>query len=421
MHKKKIIALFVSLFMLMSIFSTAQAAEKSISVMLNGKQLELGQAEPIVEKGTTLAPMQPLLEQLGATYSWDEKTKTASASKSELTMEFQLGSQEAQVNGKTLQLALAPKQVKGVTYVPVRFVGEALGYTVSWSQADRAVLLTSEMATQAEAGRGFLWKVENKGNTVYLLGSIHVAKKDMYPLRDEIENALIAADKLSVEIDLTRIDQNALAATTLALAQYNDGTTLKDHISADTYAKVQKFLKDNGAPTNALDGFKPWAVTQTISSSQIAAAGYQPEIGIDMYLMNKANEMKKPIISLESVDSQLNMFNNFSDPLQEKLLLQTLEAGEGEDSSQGIDMLTKMWAEGDEEVLLQLTQALGWDKEYYKGMLTDRNIAMTEQIIDYLNSDKKETHLVVVGSLHMLDKDGLVTLLEKAGFEVEKQ
>lgn len=421
MKMKKISALFLSLFMMMSIFSTAYGAEKSISVILDGKQLELGQAEPIMVKGTTLVPMRPLLEQLGAAFSWDEPSKTVSASKSGLKLSLQIDNQTATVNGETLQLPQAPKQMNGVAYVPVRFIGETLGYIVAWSPAERAVTLSLETVVKAEADRGFLWKIENEGNTVYLLGSIHVGKKEMYPMREEIENALAAADALSVEVDLTRVDQDELAAKAQEMAVYKDGSTLKDHISADTYAKVQKFLTNIGAPGNALDGFKPWAVTQAISSMQIADSGYQPEMGIDMYLMNKANEANKPIISLESVELQLTMFNNFSDPLQEKLLLQALEPTETPTSTEGIDLLIKMWAEGDEEMLLQYTQALGWDKEYYKGMLTDRNVAIAEQIIDYLNSDKKQTHMVVIGSLHMLDKDGVVTLLEKAGFEVEKQ
>ncbi|NUU61900.1 TraB/GumN family protein [Paenibacillus sp. JW14] len=52
--------------------------------------------------------------------------------------------------------------------------------------------------------------------------------------------------------------------------------------------------------------------------------------------------------------------------------------------------------------------------------MSDRNVAMFERIKDYLNSDKKQTHLVAVGSGHMLGDKGIVPLLEQTGFKVKK-
>ena len=46
---------------------------------------------------------------------------------------------------------------------------------------------------------------------------------------------------------------------------------------------------------------------------------------------------------------------------------------------------------------------------------------MVKQVKEYLNSDKKATYFVVVGALHMLGEDGIVTQLQKEGFTVVKQ
>ncbi|MBJ6361843.1 TraB/GumN family protein [Paenibacillus sp. GCM10012307] len=418
---KKISALFLSLFLLASVFSSVHAAEKSLTVWLNGEQIQFNKSEPLVEKGVTLVPMRPLLEKLEVKVNWNEATRTASGTKEGLSLSLQIGNTNATANGKTVKLDAAPKQISNVTYVPLRFIAETTGYKVAWDSSLRQVALTSEQ--QAEGSRGFLWKVENKGNTVYLLGSIHVAKEKMYPLRQEIEDAFEAADYLGVEIDLSTIDPQQAQKLVLDLGAYKDGTQLKDHISAETYAKVTAFLKANDYPETSFDNFKPWLITQNISNIQAAKAGYQTEIGIDMYLIQNANKVKKPILSLESIESQLQMFNNFSDPLQEKLLLQTLEPA-SEDTpapGEGLDLLTKMWIEGDDAVLAELTKASAWDDEYYKGMLSDRNEGMVEHIKSYLNSDKKETYMVVVGALHMLGDHGVVTLLEKEGFTLARQ
>ncbi len=146
-----------------------------MSVWLNGEQIRFSTSEPIVEKGVTLVPMRPLLEKLDVKLNWNEATRTASVAKEGLTLSLQIGNTNATANGKTVKLAAAPKQISNVTYVPLRFVAETTGYKVAWNQSLRQVTLTSEQ--QQDGSRGFLWKVENKGNTVYLLGSIHVAKK----------------------------------------------------------------------------------------------------------------------------------------------------------------------------------------------------------------------------------------------------
>src|SRR3712207_4917393 len=49
-----------------------------------------------------------------------------------------------------------------------------------------------ERPADRQAGNSFLWKATSDGgggNTVYLLGSIHVAREDFYPLPEEIERA----------------------------------------------------------------------------------------------------------------------------------------------------------------------------------------------------------------------------------------
>ncbi|MEK4876978.1 MULTISPECIES: TraB/GumN family protein [Paenibacillus] len=416
---KKLSAAILSLGLLTSGLSSAHAAEKASSVWLNGEQIQFSQSAPIVEKGVTLVPLRPLLEKLGVNVKWDQATHTVSGSKGSLSLLLKIGSTNATANGKAVKLDAAPKQIRNVTYVPLRFVAETTGYQVAWNQSLRQVTLTTKQHSES---RGFLWKVENKGNTLYLLGSIHHVPEGMYPLRPEIENALKAANYLGVEVDVSTVSSEELQKQVLDLGVYKDGTTLKDHISAETYKKVTSFLKANEMPENSFDIFKPWFVTQQIMNLQVAKDGYTPEKGIDNYLIEMANTAKKPIVSLETMESQLKMNNNFSEDLQERLLLQNLDPKSVTPPSPdvGIDYLNKMWIEGDEKALNEFTTT-GWDAEYFQGLINDRNEEMAKKIKGYLNGDKKETYMIVVGMLHLLGDQGVVPLMEKEGFKVTKQ
>lgn len=182
-------------------------------------------------------------------------------------------------------------------------------------------------------------------------------------------------------------------------------------------------LKANGMPENSFDSFKPWFVQQNILGIIVGKEGYQSKIGIDQYLIDKANKAKKPVISLESIDSQFRTNNNYSESLQEKLLLDTRKPSSGVTLAPkgGVDYFAEIWRKGDYNALHEFTNSSDWDVEYHKALLTDRNVEMAEKIQGYLNSDKKETYMVVVGMLHMMGDQGVVPLLEKEGFTVERQ
>lgn len=138
----------------------------------------------------------------------------------------------------------------------------------------------------------------------------------------------------------------------------------------------------------------------------------------------KAGKLNKPIIELENTQLQLNMFDQFSDGLQEKLLVDTLGSLNQTDNTStaaSLDALSQMWMQGDEQSLVAMTKAVAQEPEYYKGLVSDRNVNMVKHVKEYLNSDKKATYLVVVGALHMLGDDGIVTQLQKDGFNIVKQ
>ncbi|MCA0758202.1 TraB/GumN family protein [Paenibacillus sp. N4] len=411
---KKFAALLVSFALLFSFVTSVQAEAKPISIWLDDEPLQLGQSEPIIEKGTTLVPAKLILEKLEFKVSWDQENKAVIAEKAGLVLALLTGHQTAYINNVEKALPAAPRVIGGTAYVPLRFISEAAGYKVSWNNAERAALLEEK-----EASRGFLWKTEHAGNTVYLLGSIHIANEAMYPLRKEIQEAYESSDYLVVEADISKAGEPAIQKLVEEISTYKDGTTLKDHISAETYAEIGKILKGFGLEPNAFDAFKPWNVSLGLDGLTSQKQGFSAGIGIDAFFLQQAIAGSLPIIELESFELQLRMFDGFSAELQEEMLKGSIESFYAEDS--GIDELSDMWVSGNEEELLALTNETAGNEELYKAMLEDRNLPMAHKIKGYLNGEKGETYFVVVGAAHMLGEHGLVPLLEKEGFTVTRQ
>lgn len=84
-------------------------------------------------EGRTILPMRSLFESLGATVTWDQNTKTVTATKEQTTIVLTIGSKQAKVNGKAFTIDVPALVIDGRTYVPVRFVTESLGATVDWN------------------------------------------------------------------------------------------------------------------------------------------------------------------------------------------------------------------------------------------------------------------------------------------------
>lgn len=326
--KRMLLSLTISVGLLASAVP-AMAAPQQTSVKVNDETVDYTIGAPINDKGITLVPLRSTLDAMDV--------QLTTATDDTIT---------AVVNGNTITLKSKLTRINGVTYAPIRIVGDATGYEVNWDAKTRTVLLVSKGTdtTVQTDGQGFMWEVESNGNTVYLVGSMHIADDSFYPLRKEFEEAFAEADYLGVEIDISKAADEAQQKLVLDLGSYQEGTTLKDHISNETYTQLGEILKKNGMEPDALDTFKPWVVETTLSSLKSMKAGYEASAGIDLYFIQKAIERKLPVIELETYESQLGMFNNFSRELQEKTLKATLDNFDVLDET--VNHMAEMWKTG---------------------------------------------------------------------------
>jgi len=71
-----------------------------------------------------------------------------------------------------------------------------------------AILLSSSIYIQngdCQSQKNFLWRVQSKVNTIYVLGSLHFSKKEIYPLHQNIEKAFDQSEFLVVEANVNDI------------------------------------------------------------------------------------------------------------------------------------------------------------------------------------------------------------------------
>ncbi len=283
----------------------------------------------------------------------------------------------------------------------------------------------------AAGGEGFLWKATNGDTTVYMLGSIHIADPSIYPMDKGLLKAYESSQELLVEANL--FDQQGGMAYMRENSVYADKTTLKDVVSPETYEKVQKaFAKFN--MTEAQYGkLKPWVASSTLSvlemsnSSSAADAGSASNLGIDMYFMTKALLEQKPIVELEGLKFQTDMFNNLSMKTQEEQLAAAADAVLGSGAEQSGESETilntwlNQWKEGDVAGFQKSYEAASVDAndEFNKMLFGERDKNMAQKISAILDKKENKIYFVVVGSGHLALKDSTVDILKEKGYKVE--
>jgi uncharacterized protein YbaP (TraB family) len=272
--------------------------------------------------------------------------------------------------------------------------------------------------TVSQNQKSFLWKVQSKTTTVYLLGSIHFMKKEFYPLNRRIEDAFDRSTVLAVEANVDDVSKMNIQGL-MEKAFYRSDDTLKKHISAKTYKRVKKECEATGIPAWLMDSQKPWFLALMLESLELVKLGFDPTYGIDVHFLSEASGKKK-IKELESVDYQVNLLSGFSDSEQEAFLLSTLK--DLNSYRKEVDKLLDAWISGDTSAMEPILQrSVMEDKgmaSVYDKLLYERNRNMVAKIEGYLKAG--ETHFVVVGAGHLLGERGIINLLRQKGYRIEQ-
>jgi outer membrane protein TolC len=130
---------------------TAQTSE-TINIQINGKPLTLADAQPYVDpkRNRTMVPVRFVSEALAAAVDWQPETRQVTIAKGGQKIVLTVGAARVQVAGKEVTLDAPPVIRGGRTYVPLRFVSEALGAAVTWHANERMVdIRTTEVQSPA--------------------------------------------------------------------------------------------------------------------------------------------------------------------------------------------------------------------------------------------------------------------------------
>ena len=262
-----------------------------------------------------------------------------------------------------------------------------------------------------------LWRVDGAANSVYLLGSIHLLRAEDYPLPRAIDAAYADAEVVIMELDMDDLDPVRTQAAFNQAGVITDGTTLRDLMGEEYYRAAEEAAAVIDVPLDMLASSEPWLAAITVELMMLYRLGFNPMLGVEMTMTNRAVADGKPIEGLETVDEQLGFFDGLPLEAQREMLLQTLL--QSTEISASIDALIDAWRRGDTAMLeTELLQGIEEQADLHEVLIVARNRRWAEIITTWL--DDEQDYLVVVGALHLVGDDGVPTLLGEAGYEIQQ-
>lgn len=267
-----------------------------------------------------------------------------------------------------------------------------------------------------DAQKCFLWEARSQKATAYILGSLHFAKPDLYPLPKIIEDAFLYSDVLVVELDLSK-NESFAQATLRREGIHHDDLDLEHDLSPSAMRKVRNYLEKRNIDYDTIRRLKPWFLALNLESECFRRAGYQSYFGLDRYFIRKAVRLRKPIVELETPLQQIGALSNLPKKAQENLLLEVVEDGRKTDET--AKEIFDSWKAGDLQVVGRLVREnVARHPEIMKRLFSDRNIIMVDGIKKLLKNGL--TCFVVVGAGHLSSEDGILSLLKKDGVVIKQ-
>jgi len=275
-----------------------------------------------------------------------------------------------------------------------------------------------------------LWKVTDpdSGNSIYLLGTIHMLPKDVSDYPSELIDIYNNCDSIAVEYDITALSTDANAQMEYLNSMiYDDGSTIKDHVSVETYNKAKDYFDSIGAYSEMLDQYTTGYWINQLQTVMLLRLENMDLSGTDTFFISKAQEDNKEIINIEELSMQTEALNAYSDDFADYNINEMIDnIDDINDFAESYSELYNMWAKGSGDIPIDMDtdlEALPDDlkddyEAYVNIILDDRNQYMAEKASSYIKDDKN--CLFMVGAAHYSGNTGVDDLLEKMGYTVEK-
>ncbi len=294
-----------------------------------------------------------------------------------------------------------------------------------------ALPTTERAALEAEARampypEGLMWRATRGDQAITLFGTYHFAHDETRAHLDHILPIIETAEAVYLEVsndDQTNM-QTALADDP-SLMFITDGPTLPDLLGESDWDLFAEEMRARAIPPFFAAKFKPvWAAMMLGIGPCEARNGAMTGAGIDKLIGEAAASQGTPTRSLEDFRAILGMLDSF--PMDEQLdMIRLFFAWTGNPDDMAFTLrqryleqrIALIWAFSRKVSLESGGDGAAEDFARFEDLLLKKRNA---DWVDALARAPSERLFVAVGAAHLPGEAGVLRLLERRGFEIER-
>ena len=264
--------------------------------------------------------------------------------------------------------------------------------------------------SQQPKEKTLLWKIS--GNNIstpsYLYGTFHLLCPTDFNMPDTVKQLFATTKQLYLEID---IDDPSLNTKMMKGIKMKDNKTLKDFISEKDYDSIAKiFQAKTKIPLSAVNSYKPFILSSMLYPSMLGCA----PIAFEKEFEKMAKSAKMEVLGLETIEDQMNVFDNIPYDVQAKMFIKSVY--ESEKSKEDFFKMVSMYKTKDVRAMHRNVRG-DTDLGNFEKILLDKRNKNWIPVIEKIIADKST--FIAVGAGHLAGKNGVIKLLRKQGYKVE--
>ncbi len=278
-------------------------------------------------------------------------------------------------------------------------------------------------------GQGVLWRIEKEGVAdSFVFGTMHMSDPRLLDLDPAVKDAFAQSQLLALELTdvLDPAKMKEKAGSFVQYTAYTDGSDITSRLDAEQLEATKAvFTERSSIPWFLAKRLKPWALMGAMAAPACETA--RKAAGkpfLDQMLAQMAEQRSMPMVSLETIESQITAMAGLPEPVMIRALVETARLADQIDDI--FETMIALYDKGDIATVWAMMKHVGPDglqaqssglkyADFQRDIVERRNEGMVEAALPLID---KGGAFIAIGALHLPGETGMVSLLEQKGYRV---
>ncbi len=294
-------------------------------------------------------------------------------------------------------------------------------------------------ALEAAAARhphheGNYWRAEKGGSVIHVIGTIHLPDPRLEARVARLWPLIAGVDEILLEAtpDTIRELKEAMARDP-GYIFIQEGPTLLEQMAQDEWEKLSEALAARGIPSIMAARLRPWFAMTLLSlpPCMMRHDGTPPE-GVDTLIMQRAEAAGVAMRALEPFDTLLRLMDTGTpEENLAQLRLALATTGDPRQAEHALATMMALYLEGRHRMIIEISRHLA----LAEGRIAPEEVDAMMQAMEadllvgrnrnwirvILPAAEGREIAVVVGAGHLSGEEGVLGLLERAGYSLTRQ